>query len=298
MLPTKVQSTTEVSSHLKNSRAHTIVKRKTSLKLNLMNDYGLDIHTHLKKIESDINLDEFLGKHNISKDYRAKMVDWIVEVLTTFKTSEQTFFLTINILDRYFKNSEKNLSSSDLHISGVVAMFIASKYEDVIPILMRTVINKIGHGKFEVPQIEDKELEVLKTIGFKIGAPTIKEFLDRYCEELADILPKTDRFKKICTFIARMTSHNYTLMQISTSLLAAGILNFGLQASSKVDVKVDVDKIMEQVADFAHLNLEDVKETTKQIVAFAKNFEKLHPNLKNLKTFYSEDFKVIKTMTG
>ena len=206
----------------------TVVRKKTSLKLNLMQDYGSSIHCHLKKIESDINLNEFLGKHSISKDYRAKMVDWMVEVLTTFRTSDQTFFLAINILDRYFKHSDKNLTSSDLHISGIVSMFIASKYEDVIPILMRTVINKIGHNKFEVPQIEDKELEVLKTIGFKIGAPTVKEFLDRYCEELAEILPKSDKFKKICTFVARMASHNYSLMQMPTSLLAASILHVGL----------------------------------------------------------------------
>lgn len=136
--------------------------------------------------------------------------------------------MAINILDRYFKASDKNLSSSDLHVSGIVSMFIASKYEDVIPILMRTVINKIGHNKFEIPQIEDKEFEMLKAIGFKIGAPTIKEFLDRYCEELADILPKTDKFKKICTFVAKLASHNYTLMQMPTSLLAAGILHVGL----------------------------------------------------------------------
>lgn len=140
------------------------------------------------------------------------MVDWMVEVLTTFKTSDQTFFLAVNILDRYFKQSDRNLTSTDLHISGIISMFIASKYEDVIPLLMRTIINKIGHNKFEIPFIEDKELELLKTIGFKIGAPTVKEFLDRYCEELADILPKTDKFKKICTFIAKLVSHSYPLM--------------------------------------------------------------------------------------
>jgi hypothetical protein len=99
----KVVTSTEVNSCLKNQRTMTVVRKKTTLKLNLMNDYGSDIHLHLKKIESDINLNEFLGKHSISKDYRAKMVDWMVEVLTTFKTSDQTFFLAVNILDRYFK---------------------------------------------------------------------------------------------------------------------------------------------------------------------------------------------------
>jgi len=76
------------------------------------------------------------------------MVDWMIEVLTTFKNSDQTFFLAVHILDRYFKNSVKPLASTELHISGIVSMFIASKYEDIIPLLMRTIVNKIGHSKF------------------------------------------------------------------------------------------------------------------------------------------------------
>jgi len=118
-----------------------------------MADYGADIHTHLKKLETNTKQVHFLGKHQISPDYRAKMIDWMVEVLTTFKTSDQAFFLSVNLLDRYFKESDRVLSGPDLHLSGIVTMFIASKYEDVIPLLMRTVINKIGHSKFEVPQI-------------------------------------------------------------------------------------------------------------------------------------------------
>ena len=92
------------------------------------------------------------------------MVDWMVEVLTTFKTSEQTFFLAINLMDRYFKTIDKSLPGSELHLAGVVSMFIASKYEDVVPLMMKTVVNKIGHNKFELRQIEEKELELLGII--------------------------------------------------------------------------------------------------------------------------------------
>ena len=48
----------------------------------------------------------------------------------------------------------------------------------------------------------------------------------------------------------------------------------------------------------ANLNLDDIKDAMKQIAFFAKNFEKLHPNLKNLKTLYSEDFKIIKSISS
>jgi len=61
-------------------------------------------------------------------------------------------------MDRFFKHSEAGLNGSDLHLTGIVTMFIASKYEDVIPLLMKTVVNKIGHGKFEISQIEEREI--------------------------------------------------------------------------------------------------------------------------------------------
>jgi hypothetical protein len=117
----------------------------------------------------------------------------MVEVLTTFKNSDQTFFLAINLMDRYFKDSERVLQGSELHLTGIVSMFIASKYEDIMPLLMKTVINKIGHNKFSLRQVEEKELEILRVIGYRVGAPTIKEFLDRYLEELSDNLVKADK---------------------------------------------------------------------------------------------------------
>lgn len=53
-------------------------------------------------------------------------------------------------MDRYFKETERKLTGSDLHLTGIVSMYLASKYEDVVPLLMRTIINKIGHNKFSV----------------------------------------------------------------------------------------------------------------------------------------------------
>ena len=78
------------------------------------------------------------------------MVDWMVEVLTAFKCSDQTLFLAVNLMDRYFSEAginKRSLELAELHNTGVVSMFMASKYEDIYPLLMKTVYNKIGHGK-------------------------------------------------------------------------------------------------------------------------------------------------------
>lgn len=118
-------------------------------KYELVSDYGKIIDSYLRELEQKNGLEQnHLKGHKINGVYRAKMVDWMVEVLTAFKCADQTFFLAINLLDRYFDALSKQnvtLELSELHISGVVCMFMASKYEDVYPLLMKTVFNKIGH---------------------------------------------------------------------------------------------------------------------------------------------------------
>jgi hypothetical protein len=78
------------------------------------------------------------------------MIDWMLEVLTTFKNSDQTYFLAVNLMDRYFKIKKTPQPAGELHLTGIISMFIASKYEDIVPLMMKTVINKIGHNKFEL----------------------------------------------------------------------------------------------------------------------------------------------------
>ncbi len=63
-------------------------------------------------------------------------------------------------------------------------MFISSKYEDLSPLLMRTIINKIGHGKFSLSSVLGREVKMLRTIEFRIGSPTILEFIETFKTEL------------------------------------------------------------------------------------------------------------------
>ena len=147
---------------------------------------------HLKKTEKKSKINpNFLNNHKITGVYRAKMVDWIVEVLTAFKCSDQTFFIAVNIMDRYFSKlndlveidslTNHSLELPELHITGIVSMFMASKYEDIFPLLMKTVVKKIGHDKISDEQVRIKEQEMFKALDFNIGAlPTIYEFLNTY----------------------------------------------------------------------------------------------------------------------
>eukprot|EP00347_Sterkiella_histriomuscorum_P018015 403347112 len=276
------------------SRSKSAPKVKQTLKQSLLSDYGVSIHSHLKQLESQVEQTNFLGGHQIQAEFRAKMVDWMLEVLTTFKNSDQSFFLSINIMDRYFKQNMQNLPSSELHLTGVVSMFIASKYEDIVPLMMKTVINKIGHNKFQLSQVEEKELEILKTLGFNIGSPTVKEYVDRMVEQLGGQIIKPELLNRQLACLTKMTCYSYSLQQTPTSLLAAGIITLALKQGLIQSAKAPIDSLINLIADFSQHKIEDILDKSNEMLKFVRNFETDFPQLRNLKIVYGDVLKTLK----
>lgn len=65
----------------------------------------------------------------INEQMRAILVDWLVEVHTKFELSPETFYLTINIVDRFL--AVKTVARKELQLVGISAMLMASKYEEI-----------------------------------------------------------------------------------------------------------------------------------------------------------------------
>jgi G2/mitotic-specific cyclin 3/4 len=88
------------------------------------------------------------ARHDITWDYRTKMVDWMVEVCTSFKTSERAYFLSVSLFDNYLRRISQKVENKDIHLIGLGCMYLGSKYEDVNPLLSKTVADKIAHKAF------------------------------------------------------------------------------------------------------------------------------------------------------
>lgn len=145
-------------------------------------NYGMEIDDYQREIENDpaFSTLQCLSRHKVTPNLRARMIDWMIEVLTNFKCDDQTFFLSVSLLDRYFKLKPEVREISDLHIIGVTCMFIASKYEDIYPLKMKMVYEKIAHKKLGIDKIKGLEMDILKTIKYRIPAPTSLDFLKYY----------------------------------------------------------------------------------------------------------------------
>ena len=199
-----VCSSTTADSHPSKylSREHTTEVQRQNI--NVRADYAEDIDKYLRNLELSYETHGCLSRHKITPALRARMVDWMIEVLTNFRCDDQTFFLAINLLDRYFKNCSVPKEVSDLHITGVTTMFIASKFEDIYPLKMKTVFEKIAHKKLEIQKIKSLELEIMKAIDYKIHAPTVLDFLKVYLVEVLgiEIQARTETKKKEETALA------------------------------------------------------------------------------------------------
>jgi len=167
--------------------------------INVRVELADDVDKYLRELELKYDTADCLGNHSqMNGSLRARMIDWMIEVLTNFKCDDLTFFLAVSVMDRYFKNCTKTLQVSDLHITGVTSMFLASKYEDIYPLKMKTVFEKIGHGKLEIEVIKKLELDIMKAIDYKIHAPTVLDFLKVYLVEVLgiEIQSRTETKKK------------------------------------------------------------------------------------------------------
>jgi len=109
-------------------------------------------------------------------------------------------------------------------------MFMASKYEDVYPLLMKTVFNKIGHKKVSVDAIRAKELEILRALGFMVGAgPTPLEFLEKYIAEILNKNADKEFIHLMSIYLAKMSIHHENLCTQKSSLLGASSIFVALK---------------------------------------------------------------------
>lgn len=98
--------------------------------------------------------ESFLSRHKIDREMRVKMVDWTIEVLSSFNCEPNTFFISIDLLDSFLSETKRQFHSRDIHLIGVTCMLIASKLEEILPFKISTVVEKMTHNKISASQIQ------------------------------------------------------------------------------------------------------------------------------------------------
>jgi hypothetical protein len=141
-------------------------------------EYVVEIFEYLKKLEVDTrpNADYMDHQEDLEWKMRGILVDWLIEVHTRFHLLPETLFLAVNIIDRFL--STKVVQLDRLQLVGVTAMFIASKYEEVLSPHVANFRHVADDG-FTEAEILSAERYVLTALNYDLSFPNPMNFLRR-----------------------------------------------------------------------------------------------------------------------
>jgi len=114
-------------------------------------------------------------KGNLNGKMRAILVDWLVDVHARYRMRKETLFLTVNLIDRYL--SRAVVERKRLQLVGVVALFIAAKFEEIDPPTAASLAF-ITDNSYTEAEIFAVECSMLAALNFDILVPTVASFLD------------------------------------------------------------------------------------------------------------------------
>lgn len=141
-------------------------------------EYAHEIFEYLLNLEPNSlpNPDYMDHQDELEWKTRSILVDWLIEVHTRFHLLPETLFLAINIIDRFL--SEKVVQLDRVQLVGITAMFIASKYEEVLSPHVGNFKHVADNG-FSESEILSAERFILQTLNYDLSYPNPMNFLRR-----------------------------------------------------------------------------------------------------------------------
>ena len=141
-------------------------------------EYVREIFEYYQELEKTTMPNPNYMEHQEDLEWKMRgiLVDWLIEVHTRFRLLPETLFLAVNIVDRFL--SIKVVPLDKLQLVGITAMFIASKYEEVLSPHVGNFVHVADDG-FTVDEVLSAERYTLQTLKYDLSYPNPMNFLRR-----------------------------------------------------------------------------------------------------------------------
>jgi cyclin B len=229
--------------------------------LNIKKEFLTEILLGLKKDEK-INKpcysnDIFKNQDSsqINEKHRAVVIEWLSYIVHYFSQSNETLFMSINIMDRYI--SKKKISLNIYQLVAISSYLIASKYEDTfIPSIDDLIY--ISKNIYNHNDITTMEKDILNILNFDIFSVSSYQFFSSLY-----LMSNINNKILFCLghLILEICLLNIEIMSCEQSLLAIGSF---LIAKKSLEIKGGLPNIKL----IYNYNENDIKEIQKKIVLF------------------------------
>ncbi|PHT51409.1 Cyclin-A3-2 [Capsicum baccatum] len=189
--------------------------------------YVSDIYDYLRKMEIEDKrrpLPDYLEtvQKDVSATMRGILVDWLVEVAEEYKLLSDTLYLTVAYLDRFL--SMNVISRQKLQLLGVSSMLIAAKYEEISPPHVEDFCY-ITDNTYTKEEVVKMEADVLKSLKFEMGNPTVKTFLRRFTGVAQEDYKSPNlQLEFLGYYLLELSILDYCCVKFLPSLVAASVV--------------------------------------------------------------------------
>ncbi|KAJ1375547.1 Cyclin-like [Sesbania bispinosa] len=188
--------------------------------------FVIDIYDYLRGMEMRRPISNYMDRvqKDITSYMRGILVNWLVEVAEEYKLLSDTLHLSVSYIDRFL--SVNPVIKSRLQLLGVSSMLIASKYEEINPPRVEQFCN-ITDNTYDKADVVKMEADILKSLKFELGSPTVKTFLRQ--ERFIGIACETKnapslQFEFLCYYLAELSLLDYHCVKFLPSFVAAAVV--------------------------------------------------------------------------
>ncbi|KAG9119152.1 G2/mitotic-specific cyclin [Ceratobasidium sp. 392] len=182
-------------------------------------EYVAEILEYMKELEiRNMPSSTYMNsQQELDWNMRGILMDWLIQVHARFKMLPETLFLATNIIDRFL--SLRIVSLIKLQLVGITALFIASKYEEIMAPSV-THFLQISDSEYTEQEILQAEKYVLRTLGWELSYPSPMTWLRRASKaDSYDLQTRT-----LAKFFIEISIVEHRLIKYTPSMLAAAAL--------------------------------------------------------------------------
>lgn len=164
---------------------------------------------------------------------RGVVIDWMMEVCASLSMRCTTFALAVSIFDRYLAvfSRDREVRNCTLQPAAAVAIFIASKHEERIPVRISKLVD-ICAGSVKPKAILTIEPAVLNALNWKVITQLTLNNIDAFFNDTAQLqLPR---------FISKIALLDINLAAVAPALIAAATVDI-FNTINAVEKKNDKD---------------------------------------------------------
>ncbi|KAI9800086.1 MAG: hypothetical protein M1825_004268 [Sarcosagium campestre] len=219
-------------------------------------EYVIEIFDYLRSLEEKTLANANYIDHQEDLEWRMRgiLIDWIIQVHARFRLAAETLFLAVNIIDRFL--SIKVVQLDRLQLVGVTALFIASKYEDIINPDVAHLRNICDNG-FKEDDILIAERFVLAALDYDLSYPNPMNFLRR--------ISKADDFdihtRTVGKYLLEISLLDHRFISYTPSLLSASAMYLSRQILERGEWHATIEY-------YAGYSEEEIEPIAKMMVAY------------------------------